>query len=60
MWSKLLELCVSQKDLELLKGGWALVLGVENADGSCSRAVHSQLQMAEVLSSVAMAAKFAG
>ena len=49
-----------QKDLELLKGGWALVLGVENADGSCSRAVHSQLQMAEILNDIGLTSNFAG
>ena len=48
-----------QKDLDLLKGGWALVFGIENADGKYSRAVHTQLQMAEILTELALAMNFA-
>ena len=46
------------KDLEALRGGWALVLGVENSDGSCSRAVHTQLSMGEILQEIAKNASF--
>ena len=49
---------VDEKDLEALRGGWALVLGVENSDGSWARAVHSQLRMGEILNEIAKNASF--